>query len=203
MTLLAFVTGLVLAAGASTRLGQPKQLLPVGGATLLDATLAMVRRCGFDQVVVTLGGAADGVEESVDLTGIEVVRNPAYAEGCSSSIVAALPVVRSDADGIVLLLGDQPLVDPASVCGLVGAAQGSRIGVTRYRDGLGHPFWLGRGLFPVLATLHGDKAVWTLVDVAGDTLVEHPVDAPVPRDVDTWHDYEELLATLAGGIHRS
>ncbi|MEZ5192230.1 MAG: NTP transferase domain-containing protein [Nocardioides sp.] len=105
------MTGLVLAAGASSRLGRPKQLLPFGKATLLDATVAMARRCGFDQLLVTVGGAADDVERTVDLTGAQVVRNEEFATGCSSSIAAALPVVDPEADGIVLLLGDQPLVD--------------------------------------------------------------------------------------------
>ncbi len=188
------VTGLVLAAGGSTRLGRPKQLLPYGGATLLDATLATARRCGFDQLVVALGGAADEVARTVDLSGCEVVRNPDFGQGCSSSIAAALPLVDPRADGVVLLLGDQPRVDPASVAGLVQAASNAEIGVTRYRDGVGHPFWLGRPLFGRLAELHGDKGVWKLVDAAGDTLVTHDVDADVPRDVDTWEDYQALLA---------
>ncbi len=188
------VTGLVLAAGGSTRLGRPKQLLPFGDATLLDATLATARGCGFDQLVVAIGGAADEVERTVDLTGCEVARNPEFGQGCSSSIAAALPLVDPRADGVVLLLGDQPGVSPAAVAGLVAAAADAEIGVTRYRDGIGHPFWLGRSLFGRLAELHGDKGVWKLVDAAGDALVTHDVDGDVPRDVDTWDDYQALLA---------
>jgi len=188
------VTGLVLAAGGSRRLGRAKQLLPLGDGTLLDATLDMARRCGFDQLVVALGGSADDVVATVDLSGAEVVRNDAYGSGCSSSIVAALPAVAADADGVVLLLGDQPFVAPESVVGLVRAARGAAVGVCQYRDGIGHPFWLGRETFDALGRLHGDKGVWKLVDAAGPTLVSYPVDAAVPRDVDTWDDYQELLA---------
>ncbi len=191
------VTGLVLAAGGSTRLGRPKQLLPYRGRTLLDATLAMVRRCGLDQIVVALGGSAAEVERRVDLTGCDLVRNAAYSTGCSSSIAAALPTVEEGAEGIVLLLGDQPGVDPRTVSGLVERARGSAIAVSEYADGTGHPFWLGREIFGRLAALHGDKAVWKLVDEAGETLVRHPVEGPVPRDVDTWADYQELLAERA------
>jgi molybdenum cofactor cytidylyltransferase len=193
------VTGLVLAAGGSTRLGQPKQLLPFGDGTLLDATLAMARACGFDQLIVTVGGSADEVVEVVDLTGMVVVRNPVFGEGCSSSIAAALPAIATDADGIVLLLGDQPMVDPTTVHDLVTAAQGADIAVTRYRDGIGHPFWLGRALFPQLATLHGDKGVWKLIDATGPDLLELEVDADIPRDVDTWDDYQALLDERGGG----
>jgi molybdenum cofactor cytidylyltransferase len=193
-------TGLVLAAGGSRRLGRPKQLLPVGEGTLLDATLAVVRRCVRDgtlgQVVVTLGGAADDVEAIVDLAGCTVVRNDSYGAGCSSSIAAALIAIHPDADGIVLLLGDQPLVRAETVRALVEHAHGEPLAVCRYDDGIGHPFWLGRELFGRLATLHGDKAVWKLVDAAGEDLPTVRVDGPVPTDVDTEADYLALLDQL-------
>jgi molybdenum cofactor cytidylyltransferase len=190
------VTALVLAAGGSTRLGRPKQLLPVGDGTLLDATLVTARRCGLDQVVVALGGAADEVEATVDLGGCTVVRNDAYGAGCSSSIAAALPSVDASAEGIVLLLGDQPLVRPSTVARLVGQTRGADLAVCSYDDGLGHPFWLGRSLFDRLATLHGDKAVWKLVDAAGPDLLTVAVPGPVPIDVDTEDDYRALLEQL-------
>lgn len=190
---LAAVTGLLLAAGASRRLGQPKQLLPYGDGTLLDASLTVARQCGFGQLLVTLGGSADRVEEIVDLHGVETVRNASYGEGCSSSIVAALPRVRTDARGVVLLLGDQPTVRPDDVRALAAIAGEQPIGVTEYDDGIGHPFWLGRRLFGDLATLHGDKGVWKLVDRAGDSLVVHRAAGPVPPDVDTWADYRRLV----------
>lgn len=192
------VTGLVLAAGASRRLGRPKQLLPYAGGTLLDATLATARRCGFGQLLVTLGGAAAEVEASVDLSNVDVVDNPSYGEGCSSSIAAALPAVRGEARGVVLLLGDQPTVRPADVAALVAVAADRPIGVTAYEDGIGHPFWLGRGLFGDLAVLHGDKGVWKLVDRAGEGLAVHRAAGPVPPDVDTWADYERLIGTEVG-----
>lgn len=193
------VTGLVLAAGGSRRLGQPKQLLPYAGTTLLGATMETARQCGFDQLIVTVGGAADEVVETVDLHGALVVRNTDFSSGCSSSIVAALEHVDAASEGIVLLLGDQPLVQPSSVAALVAAAAGRAIGACAYTDGLGHPFWLGRTLFGKLAQLHGDKGVWKLVDAAADTLVTVPVDTPVPVDVDTMEDYRRLLAGTGSG----
>jgi molybdenum cofactor cytidylyltransferase len=193
-----FVTGLVLAAGGSTRLGSPKQLLPFGAGTLLDATLTMARACAFDQLIVALGGSAEDIVATVDLSGAEVVRNEEYATGCSSSIAAALPAVNRTADGIVLLLGDQPAVQPATVHSLVDAAHDAPLGVCRYRNGLGHPFWLGSETFRDLAGLHGDKAVWKLLDSGKYDTVECEVEGPIPRDVDTWDDYQSLLADGEG-----
>lgn len=191
-----FVTGLVLAAGASERLGQPKQLLPYRGTTLLDTTLAMARSCRLDQLIVTLGGASPDVRDTVDLHGIDVVENIHFTDGCSSSIVAALDAIDPQSDGVVLLLGDQPGIDPAVVRGLVGMAAhpaAPPLGACRYRNGRGHPFWLHRRVFDDLRELHGDKGVWKLLEAHPDRVAEHPIDREVPIDVDSWDDYLALL----------
>ena len=186
------VSVVVLAAGGSRRLGRPKQLLEFRGATLLDATLATARAAGADQVVVALGGAADEVTERVDLSGLDVVLNPDFGDGCATSIRSALTRVRDDAAGVVLLLGDQPGVTAETVRALVDGAGGHRVGVCAYDDAPGHPLWFDRSMFATLSGLHGDKAVWKLVE-AGEDVVQVPVPGPVPRDVDTWADYQALL----------
>lgn len=185
------VCGLVLAAGGSRRLGQPKQLLPFRGATLLDAVLTTARACPLDQLVVAIGGAADAVRATVDLSGAEVVVNDAFGAGCSSSIAAAMEVV--DADVLVLLLGDQPGVTVDAVRALLAERGDADLAVCRYDDGIGHPFAFSARVFGDLRALHGDKAVWKLLDARGATEVR--VGGPVPLDVDTWADYEAVLAT--------
>src|SRR5690348_506305 len=109
------VTGLVLAAGGSRRLGEAKQLLPFRGRTLLDATLDTARACGFDELLVTLGGSAQAVRTQVDLSGVRVIENPDFGTGCGSSIRSAVPSVAAGSDRLVLLLGDQPGIRPADV----------------------------------------------------------------------------------------
>ncbi|MGH9085693.1 MAG: nucleotidyltransferase family protein [Acidimicrobiales bacterium] len=188
------VTGLVLAAGSSNRLGRPKQLLPFRGRTLLDASLELARACPFDQLLVTLGAAAGDVRDQVDLAGVEVVESPAPTAGCSSSIVAALAHVDEAADGLVLLLGDQPGVTVAAVEALLREGARSPLAVIRYDDGVGHPVWVRRDVFAELATLHGDKAVWKLVGSGRFPVTEVRMAGPVPLDVDTEEDYEALLA---------
>jgi molybdenum cofactor cytidylyltransferase len=190
-----FVAGLVLAAGGSSRLGRPKQLLPFGDATLLDHTVATARDCGFDQLIVALGGSADDIRATVDLSGAEVVVNEGFGEGCSSSIAAAIGAVDARAEALVLLLGDQPGVTPSTVRALIAGRGDAELAVCRYDDGRGHPFAFGRAVFGELATLHGDKAVWKLLDQRGETVREVGVPGPVPLDVDTWEDYQAVLAT--------
>jgi molybdenum cofactor cytidylyltransferase len=189
------VTGLVLAAGGSSRLGRPKQLLPYGGATLLDHTLDTARVCGFDQLLCVLGGGAEPVRETVDLSGLEVVENLQFGEGCSSSIAAALSAVDTRSDVLVLLLGDQPGVTPASVAALLDGRGDHELAACRYDDGRGHPLAFARSVFADLAALHGDKGVWKLLDHRAADVVDVPVPGPVPLDVDTWEDYQTVLRT--------
>jgi molybdenum cofactor cytidylyltransferase len=192
-----FVSGLVLAAGGSSRLGQPKQLLPYRGTTLLDWVVRTARACDFGQLLVALGGAAEEVRGAVDLRGAQVIVNDAYGTGCSSSIAAALAAVDPRCDVLVLLLGDQPGVTPETVRALVAARGGAPLAVCRYEDGRGHPFAFGRPVFGELAQLHGDKAVWKLLDRRPEDVVEVAVPGPVPLDVDTWDDYEAVVAAGA------
>jgi molybdenum cofactor cytidylyltransferase len=190
------VTGLVLAAGSSSRLGQPKQLLPFRGTTLLGATLDVARQCAFGQLLVTVGGAAADVRTGVDFGAAEVVDNPDFSTGCGSSISAAIAHVDDASEGIVLMLGDQPGVSSEAVRRLVDEGGTSQVAVCRYADGRGHPFWFARSVFEDLRTLHGDKAVWKVLESGRYSVAEVAIEGTVPIDVDTWADYEALLASI-------
>lgn len=197
------VAAVVLAAGRSSRLGQPKQILPYRDTTVLGATLQVVRSCRFDQVIVTVGGGASGnaeaVRSAVALDDVDVVIAEDAGSGCSSSLRSALAVVDPRAAGIVLLLSDQPGMTPSAVAAVVDAGRcGCDLAVCRYLDGIGHPFWLSRTMFGDLNRLHGDKGVWKLVDAKRESggLCEVTVESAVPLDVDTWADYERLLAQV-------
>jgi molybdenum cofactor cytidylyltransferase len=189
-----FVTGLVLAAGGSARLGRPKQLLPYRGGTLLDWTLGVARHCPFDQLIVVVGGGLDEVRRQVELVGVDVVVNKRYGEGCSSSIAAALAARDPRCEVLVLLLGDQPGVTPATVAALLAGRGDAPLAACRYEDGRGHPLAFGRDAFAELAALHGDRGVWRLLDRRADEVADVPVRGRVPPDVDTWADYEAVLA---------
>jgi molybdenum cofactor cytidylyltransferase len=191
-----FVTGLLLAAGGSSRLGRPKQLLPYRSGTLLDSVLGTARASGFDQLLCVIGAGADDVRSGVDLDGVQVIENVAYGSGCSSSIAAALEAVDTRSDVLVLLLGDQPGVTTSTVEALVAGRGAAPLAACAYRDGRGHPLAFSRSMFGELAQLHGDKAVWKLLDRHADSVTDVPIDARIPRDIDTWQDYQAVLAEL-------
>ncbi len=190
------VAAVVLAAGASRRLGQPKQVLPLDGATVLDAAVSVARDSACSPVVVVLGGAAEQVRSEVDLSGVQVVENHEHGAGCSTSIRTAVEALPEDVTGLVLLLGDQPRVRVETIQELEATARGHAVGVCEYDDGLGHPLWFDHTMFAQLETMHGDKGVWKLVDsgAGGADVVRVRVAGAVPRDIDTWADYEAMLA---------
>lgn len=188
------VTGLVLAAGGSKRLGQPKQLLPYGSGLLLDHVLDTARECEFGQLLCVLGGGSDEIRERVDLDGVEIVENVHFGEGCSSSIAAALTAVDRRSEVLVLMLGDQPGVSAATIAALLDGRGSAPLAACGYADGRGHPLAFTRSTFSELAVLHGDRGVWKLLDGAGDDVVDVPIPGPVPLDVDTWEDYRAVLA---------
>jgi len=198
----AFITGLVLAAGGSKRLGQPKQLLKYGSGTLLDHVLEVARDCPFDQSLCVIGGGGPDVRQQVDLSGFEVVNNPEFGEGCSSSIALALAAVDPRADALVLMLGDMPGVTVDAVSALIAGRGDADLGACEYDNGRGHPFVFSRRVFADLAVLHGDKGVWKLMDRAGDDVVDVRVPGPIPLDVDTWEDYETVLQAAGEPIPR-
>jgi molybdenum cofactor cytidylyltransferase len=194
-----FTTGLVLAAGGSKRLGEPKQLLPYGSRTLLDHVLDVARACEFDQLLCALGGGSASIRDRVDLSGATVVENHHFGEGCSSSIAAALGAVDERAGVLVLMLGDQPGVGAQTVSSLLAGCGDAPLAACAYDDGRGHPLAFARSVFGELADLHGDKGVWKLLDRRASDVVDVPVPGPIPRDVDTWDDYRLVMAEAGVG----
>lgn len=189
--------GIVLGAGTSRRLGRPKQTLVFGDTTLLGWTLRNVEASGLDRVVLVVGGAADDVLSGLRPTRAEVVRNDSYGTGCASSLLAGLGAA-GPCDAVMLLLGDMPGIDPAVIDDVRRTWDQRRPwgAVTSYRGSLGHPFVFAAAAFGTLRELHGDKAVWKIVDTQPDLVERIAVDQPLPLDVDTWEDYERVLRSL-------
>jgi len=186
----------VLAAGASVRLGRPKQLVPWGESNLLGHVTANAAAFGVDEVWVVLGCAAEEIMAETDLGDAGIVVNPEWEEGIASSLRAGLDAVArlSRCDTAVIALGDQPDVSPATVGELLAAHAGSGRPVTvpRYRQGWGNPAVVDRSLWERLMSLEGDEGAMRLWRAHPGWVNEVRFDGPPPGDVDTEADVDEL-----------
>lgn len=190
-----FISGLILGAGASSRFGQPKQLLPFRGTTLLGWVIRQAERAdGLDEIIVVLGRAADEIRERVNFGNAKVVDNPVFGEGCASSYRAGITATNPDSDAIMIILGDQPGVESEIINGVAEKWRQSdgQIVLASYQGRNGHPMLFAKPLFDKLIGLHGDKAAWKLVDRNPDLLREVSFDRPFPEDIDTREDFERI-----------
>jgi molybdenum cofactor cytidylyltransferase len=187
------IAAIVLAAGASTRMGRQKLTLPMaGGRPLVRLAVEQVLAAGLDEVVVVVGGDADSVAAALATLPVRVIVNPRYAEGQSTSLWAGLDALRPGTDAAVVALGDQPLPDPDVIRRLVAAFRttGRPIAVPVYRDGRGNPVLFGATLFGELRGVTGDQGGRGVIARDPARVVEVPVDMAMPADIDTPQDYE-------------
>ncbi len=192
-----FISGLILGAGASQRLGSPKQLLPFRGTTMLGWVVAQAQgAAGLDEVVLVLGRAADEVRERLDFGSATVVENPVFGEGCSSSYRAGISALNPDSTAIMIILGDQPGITPEIINRLADEWRRTEapIALCSYGGRKGHPMIFAGQMFDQLKSLHGDKAAWKLVDANSDSVQEVNFSLPIPDDVNTAADFERLAA---------
>ena len=190
-----FISGLILGAGASQRLGPPKQLLPFRDTTMLGWVVAQAQRATeLDEIVVVLGRAADEIRERVNFGAARVVENSVFSEGCSSSYRAGLAAIDSKSAAIMIILGDQPGITPEIINTLAEAWQFEQppIALCSYQGRKGHPMIFARSMFEQLEGLHGDKAAWKLVDAHADSVEEIAFDLPCPEDINTAEDFARL-----------
>ena len=192
-------SGLVLAAGGSQRMGQPKQLLPVSGRPLLGIVVSKVCASRLDDVVVVLGGHAEEIAAAVDLGRARVVVNADFASGMSSSLKAGIAAMGDEIQRVVILLGDQPDVSSELIDALIGLQETSgRPAASLSFDGLLHPpVVLDRSLWSGLAELQGDVGCRALIRGRPELVAALPAvgRAGHPIDIDTLDDYRKLVGS--------
>jgi nicotine blue oxidoreductase len=182
-------SAILLAAGASSRMGRPKALLPIGGRPAVETIVATLRSGGVDDVVVVIGRHAVEIRAEANLRNARVVENRQWASGRTSSIQAGLAALPRDAEWTLLALVDMPLVRPETVRTLLAAPRDDADVVVPFHGGRrGHPILLRRTLFPAIASLGPDAPLRDVVRTARrvDVPVEDPgvlVDFDEPGDL--------------------
>ncbi len=174
---------MVLAAGASTRLGEAKQLAVLGGERLLERAVRMAAEAGCAPVVVVLGARAEEVVAVCALGEAEMVRNADWAEGMASSLRVGLAALGSEAAGAVLMVCDQPAVSAAHLAALIklGVEQGCAVG-SAYAGRVGVPAYLPAIDFARALSLKGDAGARDLLrDAAWIELPDGELDVDTPE----------------------
>ncbi len=193
------VSGVILAAGGSRRLGRPKQLVAFKGKPLLDHVVQNALSSTLGEIIVVLGAERGRIRVLMDLSKVHVVENDRFAEGQSTSVAVGLNYVDPGATGVLFLLGDQPGVSADVIGALVAAFDGDpeTIVMPSWQGTPANPVLFGRSYFPELRQLSGDEGGRSIVAAARDHVRLVPIDLPVPQDVDTEADYERLVSETA------
>lgn len=189
------IAAIVLAAGQSTRMGKPKVLLPWGdGSTIIRHVCETIAGCGQYETVVVAGEWEARIKEQVAGLPVRVIYNPEYAEGeMISSLKAGLRAVWETSDAALVVLGDQPAVEPEIVRELMRTfAMGrGRIVAPAYRNRRGHPLIIDREFWQALLALPASAAPRDLLRAHQKAVCLVPVESDsVLRDIDTPDDYE-------------
>jgi len=190
------ISGIVLAGGTSSRLGQPKQLLDLGGRPLLQHAVDAAAAAGLDELIIVLGHQAEDVAAAVTLpAGARSVVNPDYATGQASSMRSGLAATSPTSEAAVILLGDQPAIRPADIVAVVNAYRTGSGPVVQgsYRGTPSHPVLFARETWPELMAVGGDTGARDVLKAHPDWVVRVELDAEVPEDLDTMEDYERML----------
>ena len=191
---MSIISAILLGAGESKRMGVDKLSLPWGRKTVLEHCFETLLQSEVQEIVVVLGIRNKGVKNLFQGRKVKVVVNPHSKRGMSTSIRKGLRAIHPSSPGILIALGDQPLLKTRTINALVRAFD-------RGEEGIIIPSFQGRKGHPVIFHKRYRKELLNLRgDVGGRTIVErHPEDVRVVpiksegvvKDVDTWQDYEK------------
>jgi molybdenum cofactor cytidylyltransferase len=187
------VYALILAAGGSTRMGRPKQLLRWQGRTLLDQAIDSACQILPGRVIVVLGAHAELIREAINLDSVKMIQNTDWKNGIASSIRLGIDALPASAEAVLIMLCDQPLVDSAHLNTLLSSWQSEpdRIVASQYHLSCGVPALFPAAYFERLRSLTGDKGAKPLLAEFDPCLLKIPL-AEAEIDIDTPGDFEQL-----------
>lgn len=186
------VAGVILAAGGSSRFGEIKQLLPWKNKNIINTVVETAALAGLDPILVVLGANAGLIQASLDNETIQVVTNPDWDKGQSTSLKAGVTAIRQTVDGVLFLLCDQPhltvnLVDAVVEEGL----RSGKVVTPIIDDRRANPVYFPASCFPLFDTLEGDAGGRQIIPACPHTTLPW-LDDWMARDIDTPEDYRAL-----------
>jgi molybdenum cofactor cytidylyltransferase len=192
------VGAVVLAAGASSRMGEVKQLLPLADSTVLEQTLGNLRAAGVDEIVLVLGSSAERIRQRIAGLSIERLRilvNPDYRQGMATSLRAGLSALDGNVAAALIVLADQPFIQANTFDQIIERYRhyDAQIVVPTYKGFRGNPVLLDRSVFEEIMALQGDIGCRAIFGNHLNGIVKVEVsDIGILLDIDNKDDYERL-----------
>jgi molybdenum cofactor cytidylyltransferase len=190
------ISAIVLAAGASRRMGQSKMLLPWGATTVIGKVLETLIKCGVSDPVVVSGRDQAQLHQVLSPFAIRWVHNSNYEHtDMLQSLQLGLPAVSEDADAFLIVLGDQPQIEASVVEQVIATYQDHHpaIVIPSYQMRRGHPWLVRRDLWASMAALPADANLRQFLNQHTDQIEYLNVDTPsILMDLDTPEDYQRL-----------
>lgn len=193
------IAGIILAAGRSVRMGRPKLLMNLQGKSLIRHVVENALNSELDEVVVVVGDKYEDVVAELRGYPIRIAKNPLFAEGQSTSVIAGMREINRDANAVMVLMGDQPFVTSQIIDAIIACYRERQclIAAPRYGGEIGSPVLFDRALFAELCTVTGDKGGRDILRSHRDQVCAVPIDSSLAgKDIDTWEEYLEALGAI-------
>lgn len=192
------VAAIILAAGKSERMGRPKMDLPWGKTTVIGRVVTILANAGVEDLIVVTGGASENVETALQLLpselSVRTVYNPRYSDGgMILSLKCGLKVINNKNQAALIALGDQPQIEVDVVRSILDEfyVTSAPLIVPSYRKRRGHPWLVGRSLWPIMLKLRETETMRGFLNKYSNQIHYLTVDTPtVIQDLDTPIDYQ-------------
>lgn len=186
------IAGVLLAAGGSSRLGYPKQLISFEEKPLIRHMISVIKKGGIESLFVVVGSHSEEIIATI-IEDVQIIHNPNWEKGLSTSIQSALAVIEKEYDAAMMFIIDQPYIDPALISKMLATMKISRAKIIAARAAgqQTHPVVYRREIYPALLSLKGDKGGKEIIRKNWVTWVDWP-DPAILQDIDTPEDAESI-----------
>jgi molybdenum cofactor cytidylyltransferase len=189
------IWAILLAAGESKRMGTPKQLLPYGDKTIIEAVIDHMTHSRLDGVLVVLGAHREKIEKIIAGLPVKTVYNPRYEEGMLSSVQTGFSSLPKDARAVLVFLGDQPMVPSSVIDRIIETYRSGEKGIVLpvFGGTRGHPVLIDTKYSQEVAALDPEIGLRELIHNHPEDIMEVDADTPtIIEDIDTPEDYNKL-----------
>jgi molybdenum cofactor cytidylyltransferase len=194
------VSAIILAAGSSKRMGQPKMILPWAETTVLGKVVEVFSEAGVQNLIIVTGGDREKVEHEISRLKSKFQKTPVYnpdyeKKGMLSSILAGLNSIPEDAEAVLIGLGDQPQVEISTVIKILEYfnQKGQGIIIPSYNHRRGHPILLDSAMIQELKTFPPDYSLRDFLNTHQGEISYVSANISVLQDLDTPQDYQKYL----------